>query len=50
MRKNLLTRSVAVLSGVAMLTALAACGLGPGEYGFYAVTGSGPGLRAERLE
>ncbi len=26
MRKNLLTRSVAVLSGVAMLTALAACG------------------------
>ena len=26
MRKNLLTRSIAVLSGVAMLTALAACG------------------------
>ena len=31
-------------------TALAACGLEPGEYAFYAVTGSGPALRAERLE
>ena len=31
-------------------TALAACGLEPGEYAFYAVTGSGPALRAEKLE
>ena len=31
-------------------TALAACGLEPGEYAFYAVTGSGPALRAEHLE
>ena len=30
--------------------ALAACGLEPGEYAFYAVTGSGPALRAEHLE
>ena len=28
----------------------AACGLEPGEYAFYAVTGSGPALRAEHLE
>ena len=31
-------------------TALAACGLEPGEYALYAVTGSGPALRAEHLE
>ena len=31
-------------------TALAACGLEPGEYACYAGTGSGPALRAEKLE
>ena len=31
-------------------TALAGCELAPAEYAFYAVTGSGPALRAEKLE
>ena len=31
-------------------TALAGCELAPAEYAFYAVTGSGPALRAEKLD
>ena len=30
--------------------ALAGCELAPAEYAFYAVTGSGPALRAEKLD
>ena len=33
----------------AVRQALAASGLKPGEYAFYAITGSGPALRAEPL-